>query len=130
MIKITIFYSSTPEEWIIIADLVQNVLVGQNVTTSPPIYKCIERVLKGDAKAEFLQQINLVVSCVVANFTFVMATMTVYVFSTYAYCDQRLYIQRNLRKPPEMKAHVITSAEHEFLIFSTRLSRSASYISS
>ena len=33
--------SGTPEEWIIFVDLVQKSLVGQNVTTGPPMYECI-----------------------------------------------------------------------------------------
>ena len=46
-------------------------------------------LLKDDVKADFRQQAKLVGSCTVANFTTVMATMTVYIFPTYAYCDQR-----------------------------------------
>ena len=84
-------------------DLVQKSLVGQNVTIGPPMYKCMERVLKGDSKAEFLQKANLVGSHTVANFTMVMATMTVHIFPTYVYCDQRLYMQRYLKKHPDMK---------------------------
>ena len=64
-------------------NLVQKIFVGQNVTTGPPKYKCMERVLKGDAKADFLQQANLVGSYTVANFTKVMAIMTVHIFPTY-----------------------------------------------
>ena len=45
IIKIPRFDSGTPEELIIFEDLVQKSLVGQNITTGPPIYKCIERVL-------------------------------------------------------------------------------------
>ena len=55
IIKIPRFDSGTPEEWITFVNLVQKALVGQNVTTGPPMYKCIERVLKGDAKTEFTQ---------------------------------------------------------------------------
>ena len=44
VIKIPRFDSGTPEEWIIFMDIVQKPLVGQNVTTGPPIYKCKERV--------------------------------------------------------------------------------------
>ena len=51
VIKIPRFDSGTPGEWIIFVELVQKSLVGQNVTTGPPMYKCMERVLKGDAKA-------------------------------------------------------------------------------
>ena len=109
VIKTPRFDSGTPEEWIIFMDLVQKSLVGQNVTTGPPLYKCMERVLKGDAKAEFLQKANLVGSRTVANFTTVMATMTVHVFPTYTYCDQRRYMQRYLRKPPDMKVESYTT---------------------
>ena len=38
-----------------------------------------------------------------------MATMTVHVFLTYAYCDQRQYIQRYLKKPPVMKVWSFTT---------------------
>ena len=45
VVKIPRFGSGMPEEWIIFVDLVQKALVGQNVTTGPPMYKCMERVL-------------------------------------------------------------------------------------
>ena len=86
--------------------LVQKSLVEQNVTTGPPTHEFMERVLKGGAKAEFFQRINLVVSHSFANFTTVMATMTVHIFPTYAYRDRRQYMQRYLRKPPDMKVQV------------------------
>ena len=89
VIKIPSFDSVTPEEWIIFLDLIQNSLVRQNITADPPMYMCMVRVLKGDAKAEYLQQANLVSSWTVTNFTTVMSTMTVHIFPTYTYCDQR-----------------------------------------
>ena len=89
MIKIPRFDSGTPEEWIIFVDLVQKVLVEQNVTTGPPMYECMEWVLIGDGKAEFTQQVNLVGSCTVGNFTTVMVTMTVHTFPVLAYQDQK-----------------------------------------
>ena len=69
VIKIPRFDSGTPEEWIIFVDLIQKSIAGKNVTTGPFMYKCMERVLESDAKAEFLQQTNLVGSHTVANFT-------------------------------------------------------------
>ena len=81
IMKFPRFYSDTPEEWIIFVE-VQKSLVGQNVTTGPPMCECMERVLKGDAKAEFLQQATLAGSRTVANFTIVMATMIVHIFPT------------------------------------------------
>ena len=80
VINIPRFDSDTPEEWIIFVDLVQMTSVGQNVTTGPPMYKYMERLLKGEAKAEFTQQANLVGSCTMGNFTTVMVTMTVHIF--------------------------------------------------
>ena len=49
-------------------ELVQKALVGQNITTGPPMYKYVLKVLKGDAKANFTQQANLEGSWTVANF--------------------------------------------------------------
>ena len=66
------------------------------------MYECMEKVLKGDTKAEYLQQANLGGSHTVAFFTMVMTTMTVHVFPTYAYRGQRQYMQRYLTKPPDM----------------------------
>ena len=57
-----------------------------------PSSKCMERALKYDAKAEYLQKSYLIGSHTVANSTSVMATMTVHIFPTYAYGDQRRYM--------------------------------------
>ena len=67
-IKIPRFRSGTPEECIIFMELVQKSLVGQYVTTGPPMYEFIERVLTGDAKAKFCQQAYLAGTHIVANF--------------------------------------------------------------
>ena len=69
MIEIPRFDYTTPEEWIIFVDLIQKSLGHQKITTGPPMYKCMERVLKGDAKAEFLQQAYQIGSCTKATFT-------------------------------------------------------------
>ena len=50
------FDSGTPEDWIIFVNLVQKSLEGQNFTIGPPLCMYMERVMKGDAKAEFLHQ--------------------------------------------------------------------------
>ena len=70
-------------------DLVQKALLGQNVTTGPPMYQFMEKVLKVDAKAKFTQRANLVGSRTVGKFTTVMATMTVHMFPVMAYQDQK-----------------------------------------
>ena len=40
----------------------------------------MERVLRGNTKAKFTQQANLVRSCIFQIFTMVMATMTLHIF--------------------------------------------------
>ena len=93
VIKIPRFGSGKPDEWIIFMDLVQKSLMGQNVNTGPPMYKFMERLLTGDAKAEFGQQANLAGTHTVANFTTVMNQMSVHIFPTYI-----IAIKRNIYK--------------------------------
>ena len=69
----------------------------------------MERVLKGDAKAEFTQRANLVGSCTVHNFTTVMATMSVHIFSVLAYQDQKWHMYKYVRKPKTMKVYTFTT---------------------
>ena len=90
-------------------DLVQKIPVGQNVTTGPPMYKCMERVLTGDTKAVFCQKANLAGLHKVAKCNTVMNKMTAHIFPTYANHDQRQYMQRYLRKPPDMKVYTFTT---------------------
>ena len=94
VIKIPRFGSGTPEEWIVFMNLVQKSLVGQHVTTGPSMYKCMERLLSGDAKAKFRQHANLAGNHTVANFITVMEKMTAHIFPTYANRNQRQYMQR------------------------------------
>ena len=72
MIKIPRFDSGATVEWIILVQLVQKALVGQNINTGPPMSKYMENLLKGDVKGEFVQQASLVGTCTVDNFTTVM----------------------------------------------------------
>ena len=73
------------------------------------MYQCMERVQKGDAKAEFTQQANLVGSCTVGNFTTKMATMTVHIFPILIYQDQKRYMYSYQRKPNTIKVCTFTT---------------------
>ena len=88
---------------------IQKALVGQNVTIGPPIYAHMERVLRGDTKAKFTQQDNLVGNYTVDNFNTVMATITLHIFPVLAYQDQKQYIYRYPRKSKTMKVHTFTT---------------------
>ena len=109
VIKIPRFDSCALEEWIIFVDLVQKTLARQNVTTGLRMYKYMERILKGDAKAEFTQQANLVKSCTVGNFTTVKSTVTKHIFPVLAYQDEKRYVYWYLRKSKTMKVCSFTT---------------------
>ena len=79
------------------------------MTTGPSMYKCMERVVKGDAKAKFLQYVNLVGSGTIGNFTVVIVTMTMHIFAVMAYQDKKQYLYRNLRKPKTTKVCAFTT---------------------
>ena len=83
--------------------------MGQNITTGPPLYECMERVLTGDVIAEFWQQANLAGTHTASYFTTMMNKMTAHIFPTYSYRDQMQYIQRYLRKLPYMKVCTLTT---------------------
>ena len=109
MMKIPRFDSGAPEEWIIFVHLVQKALAGQNIANGSHMYKCMDRVLKGDVKAKFKQQADLVGSCTVGNFTTVMAGMTMHIFPVLTYQDQIWYMHRYLRKSKTMKVCTFTT---------------------
>ena len=67
------------------------------------MYQLVQRVLQGDAKAEFNRHVDNTGNQTVANFQSVMTAMTVHVFPRYAYRDQKRYQQRYLAKPADMK---------------------------
>ena len=89
MIKITGFDFITPEEEILFLGLIQKALVGQHITASPSTCKCMEKVVKGDAKDKFIQQTNLLRSCMM---------VCIFPEHTLQWCSYRF-----LRKPKDMK---------------------------
>ena len=60
--------SGDPEEWIIFHELVAKCIRGQNITSGPQMYQLVQRVLQGDAKAEFDRQADLAGNQTVVNF--------------------------------------------------------------
>ena len=119
-IKVPMYDSGDPEEWLIFRELVSKCIKGQNITQGPQMYQLVQRVLQGDAKAEFDKQARDAGNETAANFRAVMTAMTVHVFPRFAYRDQKRYLQRYLGKPADMKVRT----------FSTRLSQLNSYLPS
>ena len=73
------------------------------------MYQLVQRVLQGDAKAQFDTQAAAHGSQTAANFKAIMATMTVHVFPRYALQDQKRYMRRYLKKPLSMKVCSFTT---------------------
>ena len=101
-------------------ELINKCLVGQNITTGPAMYAVVQRVLEGDAKAQFNMQTAAHGNQTVINFKNVMATMTAHVFPRYALRDQKRYLTRFCHKPLYMKV----------CAFVTRLTQLNHYLSS
>ena len=117
-VKIPRYGSGTPEDWLIFTDLVKKAISGQNITTGPAMYNCMERVLKGDAKAEFISRAIAEGNSSTEHYKAVMKKMTKHVFPAFAYRDQKRYLSWYLRKPVGMKVKA----------FSTRLVQLNEYL--
>ena len=59
-IKIPMYDSGDPEEWIIFDYLICKWIRGQNIATGPQMFQLVQWVLQGDAKAEFDGQTMLI----------------------------------------------------------------------
>ena len=68
VVKIPRYGSGTPEDWLVFIDLCKKAIIRQNVTTPPPMYAFMDRVLKGDAKAEFVAKADAMGSKTVDHF--------------------------------------------------------------
>ena len=60
--------SGDPEESVIFDDLVRKCIRGQNITPSPQMFRLVQQVLQGDAKAKYDRQTTLTGSQNMANF--------------------------------------------------------------
>ena len=52
VIKVPVYDSGHPEEWINFIELINKCLVGQNITTGPAMYAVVQRVLEGDCNTQ------------------------------------------------------------------------------
>ena len=62
------------------------------------MYNCMEHILKGDAKPEFISHSTAQGNRIIEHYAIVMANMTKHVFPAFAYRDQKHYLSRYLRK--------------------------------
>ena len=73
------------------------------------MYNCMERVLKGDAKAEFISRAAAEGNRSTEHYKAVMKKMTKHVFPAFAYRDQKRYLSWYLRKPVGMKVKAFST---------------------
>ena len=94
------YYSTgTPEQWLLYLKAVDQVLIGQNVTTGPHKYAMHCRLLKGDALACFNSAATATGNKTNANLVEVLKLVTTHVFPDRALVKQCLYMNRHMRKP-------------------------------
>lgn len=98
-LTVPFFKSGTPEEWLLVKKSINKVLVGQNITTGPPQFAMIRRILDGDALAKFDEKAAEFGTETVANCQVCLNEVTRHVFPQRALQYQRRYMRRYLRKP-------------------------------
>ena len=76
-----------PEDWLIFTDLVKKAIAGQNITSRPPVYNCIESVLIGEVTCVAAKE-----NCTVEHYEIVMLNITKRTFHAFAYCNQKFYL--------------------------------------
>ena len=94
-------------------DSMQKALEVLNITTDLHLHKYMESVLKGDAKAKFTQQANLVGRRTVANFNIEMVTMTAHIFPVLAYQDQRRCMFKETKNNENKHFYLETNAAEQ-----------------
>ena len=107
---ILVFGSGTLEECIVFVVLVWKKLNGQRITSSPPIYEGMERVLMNDAKTELQARTKEIRTSSKDNFNDIMRALSAHMFPTFAYCDQKRYMTRYLRKFYNWKVRIFTTS--------------------
>ena len=53
------FDNGTPEEWLMFQKALSKVLIGQNITTGPPTYGMVRRLMEGAALSKFDESAHL-----------------------------------------------------------------------
>ena len=101
-LTVKFYRTGTPEEWLIFMRDLKRILVGQNVTTGPPRYAMLRRLVLGDTLAVFNKAAAEHGNETVANFETCLQAVTKHVFPQRAMAHQKRYMRRYMRKPRDM----------------------------
>lgn len=108
-LTVKFFRTGTAEEWLIFMRDLKRILVGQNVTTGPPKYAMIRRLILGDTLAVFNKAATEKGNETVANFEACLQEVTTHVFPQRALAHQKRYMRRYMRKPRDMSTREFTA---------------------
>ena len=98
-LSVPFFGAGTPEEWIRFHKNVQQVFVGQDVTTGPTQYALARSLLRGDALTVFDASAATHGAQTVEHFKLVMSDICEHVFPAKAVQTQKRYMRRYSKMP-------------------------------
>ena len=84
-------------------DNVKKVMVGQNMTTVPPKYALVKRLLQGDALTQFTLDVVNLGNETNASFEEALKKLITYVFPKRALAIQKRFMRRDVKKPKNIK---------------------------
>jgi hypothetical protein len=101
-VKVKIFRTGTPEDFIKTVIALKKVLRGQNITTDQAQYAMARRLFIGEALTSFNNACNAIGAETVQNLDAVLMQVAGSVFPLRAYAIQKQAMRRFMRKPREM----------------------------
>lgn len=107
ILKVPYFKEGTPEEWLTFETKLQDVYVGQQLTTDPMQYQMARRLLQGEPLQQFNRKADILGNESVANLNECLHAVCLSVFPNAALKHQKRYMHRVIHKPKEaeMKAY-------------------------
>ncbi len=104
-VTVPIFESGTPEEVIDFTENVKRVATGQNMTTAPPRYALMRRLLRGDALAAFNAAATAAGEETLPNFVTAKNGLIAHYMPPCSLAIQKQVMRRFMRKPPHWTMH-------------------------
>lgn len=98
-LNIGIFRSGTAEAFLEFRRNLKKAIVGQHITTGPPMFSMARRLMAGDALSVFNNRAAELGAETTANFKQVMNALAAHVFPQRALRMQKRYMRRYMRKP-------------------------------
>jgi hypothetical protein len=98
-VNVVMFKLGSPEEWLKHVVAVKKVIVGQNITDGPGMFRMMHRTIEADALAVFNQKAKDLKEETMNSFGECIKAVTTHVFPMRALAIQKRYMRRYMRKP-------------------------------